>query len=237
MDFKIAQNFEYAGRDYWNWAAWIEGEPDRLDRIRAVAWILHPTFSPSTVEVNDRRSAFRLETSGWGTFRLRAKLKFHDGETETLSKMLRLEYPEGDEKASTKEALSSYPLSGKVFLSYSSEDEIEANRVHVALKDMGMKVFDVRSVEPGQPIDAAVRKYIRESDAVIGVFGKTVSPLVITELDQAAALEKRVFTLSPAHEKLLGLKELKKFDRYELPEDSSLMGSQLETLFRNSPFD
>lgn len=206
MSYRIAQSEEYLGRDYWNWSAWIEATPDELDQLEVVIWILHPSFSPSRVESRSRDTQFRLSTSGWGTFRLRAELHCKGRDPLSISRNLRLTYPdnqEPNESASTR--LSSAPRkrsegnnSPTVFLSYSSEDESQALQVRQAMERLGARVLDARSISADVPFDAAIRKMIRESDAVMSVIGSDyASPYVLTEMKVAAAEEKPTITLLP----------------------------------------
>ena len=97
MKYKIGQDFEYLGNDYWQWRAWIDADKAALDRIAQVVWILHPTFSNPRVVTKDRKRRFMLKTAGWGTFRLRAEIDLRDGTTATASRNLTLEYPDGDD--------------------------------------------------------------------------------------------------------------------------------------------
>lgn len=66
------------GHGIWSWTAYLAG-PDR-HRVRQVTYQLHPTFSPNQVTV-DRRTGqdFALTRTGWGTFRLGARVYLTDG--------------------------------------------------------------------------------------------------------------------------------------------------------------
>jgi len=87
---KIAQDSRYRGNDWWDWSVWIEGTSSELDQIDEVTWRLHPTFSPSKVTKRDRTTGFRLDTSGWGTFTIRADLKLTNRSSQTLKHELEL---------------------------------------------------------------------------------------------------------------------------------------------------
>ena len=92
---KIAQSQHYEGDDWWVWKVWINAESAELRKVRSVTWHLHPTFEPKDIEIDDRSSKFALETSGWGTFRVRATVELDDGTTRKLSHELELTYPDG----------------------------------------------------------------------------------------------------------------------------------------------
>jgi transcription initiation factor IIF auxiliary subunit len=93
MTFAVAQSEHYLGSKRWEWSAWIDATPEDLEQLNEVRWVLHPTFSPSTVVVTDHASKFMLSTSGWGTFLLRAELRFRQGGTAIeLTHMLKLSH-------------------------------------------------------------------------------------------------------------------------------------------------
>jgi transcription initiation factor IIF auxiliary subunit len=92
---KIAQDQEYEGGDWWSWSVWIEAHPVELEKIEKVVWRLHPTFPEPVREVSNRKEKFRLETGGWGTFRVRAEVVMKGGAKAALSHDLKLQYPGG----------------------------------------------------------------------------------------------------------------------------------------------
>lgn len=95
MALEIQQGFKYQGKDWWKWWVWIEGPEDELDQIDHVVYMLHPTFHNPVRTVTDRSSKFRLETSGWGTFSIKAKAILKDGEKIHLKHDLVLEREDG----------------------------------------------------------------------------------------------------------------------------------------------
>jgi transcription initiation factor IIF auxiliary subunit len=95
MALKIAQNYKYVEDDYWNWSAWIEGSDSELDQIESVTYNLHPTFPNPIRTIKSRKNKFLMETAGWGTFTLYAKVKRKNGSTQRLKHELELRYPDG----------------------------------------------------------------------------------------------------------------------------------------------
>jgi transcription initiation factor IIF auxiliary subunit len=91
----IQQAQEYMGNDRWRWSVWLDGEPQDLDLVDHVVYILHPTFHHPVREVCDRSTNFRLETSSWGAFTIHAKAMLRDGREVTLDHDLVLVYPDG----------------------------------------------------------------------------------------------------------------------------------------------
>ena len=201
MSYRIAQDFEYAGNEYWRWWAWIEAGDASLDKVREVTWILHPTFKQSRVRVTDRSSKFQLKTAGWGTFLLRAEVVLQDGAKQLLKHNLRLEYAKTSaNEASVRmraPAKSVRPLT--VFLSYSTQDSRTAARWRVGLNKAGFEVMDQTRLGAGERWGEALKRMISQADAVVGLVGDDeISPWVSAELEAAVAADKPAFAfLSP----------------------------------------
>ena len=93
--YKIAQDFKYEGYDWWNWWIWIEGDPTDLDEIDHIVYTLHPTFPNPVRKIADRKSKFKLESEGWGTFTIYAKVVLKNKKEIPLEHELSLEYEDG----------------------------------------------------------------------------------------------------------------------------------------------
>lgn len=199
MSYRIGQDFEYVGRDYWHWRAWIEAEPAELDAVQEVAWILHPSFSQTRVVVRERVSGFRLESAGWGTFLLRAEVLRKDGQKHPLRHTLRLEYPEdADAPAPSRSvaAKGATPAPRSVFLSYSTLDARAAARLREGLEKAGIMVRDQSRLGSGEPWREGLQRMIAQSDAVVGLVGEDeVSPWVSAEMQVAMAAAKPTLAL------------------------------------------
>ncbi len=208
MKLTIEQASEYAGNDYWNWRAWIGGKPADLDMIEKVKWFLHPSFSPSVVVSRDRSKAFRLETSGWGTFTLRAEVNCVDGTDQTLRQPLKLLYP--DEATSAK-ARSSRPSSSgasvatvdelagaaaehgvrKVFLSYAASDRRDALALRRAIETLGLTVSDDSAIGGDQPFELATLNLIAGADATVAYLSSELpSAFVAQEINASVKAGK-----------------------------------------------
>lgn len=94
--YEIAQDYSYIGDDFWNWSVWIEASETSLDKIENVIYNLHYTFKEPVRIINTRNNKFKLETSGWGTFTIYARINFKDKSVLELEHELELYYPEGD---------------------------------------------------------------------------------------------------------------------------------------------
>lgn len=92
---QIRQFEEYAGRDWWKWAVWLDGSSNELNEVEYVEWRLHPTFPDPVRRATDRGTGFRLETGGWGVFPIHAAVHLKDGTTLKLKHHLQLHYPDG----------------------------------------------------------------------------------------------------------------------------------------------
>lgn len=95
--YSIGQSEHYEGDDWWTWAVWVEASDEALGQIDSVEWRLHPTFSNPVRRIRDRASKFRLETGGWGVFKIVALVRLTNGEEVKLGHNLKLHYPDGEE--------------------------------------------------------------------------------------------------------------------------------------------
>lgn len=95
MAMKLEQDFDYKGKDLWEWSVWVNASDAELDRIERVQYTLHPTFPKPVRDVFDRATKFRLTTSGWGVFTVYAKAFLKTGETVEMQHELELRYPSG----------------------------------------------------------------------------------------------------------------------------------------------
>lgn len=95
MPLEIRQGFRYHGEDWWEWWVWIEGPDGELDQVDHVVYTLHSSFPRPVREVKNRHNKFRLETSGWGVFKIYAKVVHKDNRETLLEHDLELRYPDG----------------------------------------------------------------------------------------------------------------------------------------------
>ena len=59
--------------DWWHWSVFLDddGSGD-LEQVEYVDYVLHPTFPNPRRTIRDPKTRFKLTTSGWGTFSIRA---------------------------------------------------------------------------------------------------------------------------------------------------------------------
>lgn len=243
MSYRIAQDFDYAGNDYWHWRAWIEAEPAMMQAVDKVVWILHPSFKRTRISAADRSTGFMLKASGWGTFRLRAEVVLKSGESRALSKTLKLEYPDDHAPVATRglAAGTGQPVGNNVgdavapprtvFLSYSGEDSRAASRLRNKLEDAGISVLDASRLKPGESWAEALRLMMAKSDLVIGLVTESeASPFVLDELQAAVAADMPAVALVPFGSAGAGLPA--SIQRLEF-DPSRSETSELLTLIRN----
>jgi hypothetical protein len=196
MSYRIAQDFEYIGKDYWRWSAWIEAEDAELDQVEEVVWILHPSFRRPRRIATERSDKFRLKTAGWGTFLLRAEVVLQDRSRKPLKHYLRLEYPESSETDDSPRSATSSHRPPTIYLSYSTQDSRVAAKVRAGLESAGVEVLDQTRLGPDEPLTEALQRMIVRSEAVVGLVGDDeISPWVDAEIKAALASSKPALVL------------------------------------------
>jgi transcription initiation factor IIF auxiliary subunit len=78
------------GLKYYDWKVFVDADPDTLQRIDSVTYILDPTFPDPVRTVNDQSTKFALATKGWGEFEIRAQIRYKDGSSDSTSYRLDL---------------------------------------------------------------------------------------------------------------------------------------------------
>jgi hypothetical protein len=193
MSYRIAQDFEYVGKDYWRWSAWIEADDAELDKVKEVVWILHPSFKEPRRVVTERSDNFRLNTAGWDDFLLRAQVVLADGEKRLLKHNLRLEYP--DKEAAATEAAAQVRRQRCIYLSYSQQDSRVARKLRAGLENAGLKVLDQTRLGKDEPWSEAL---MEQYDVVVGLVGEDgISPRVSDEIQTAMSSSKPTLLLVP----------------------------------------
>ena len=199
--FRIAQESHREGSAWWRWSTWIEGSPADLDSIEEVLWHLHPTFSPSLVPCRDRSTKFRLDSSGWGEFTLRATIATTQGESISLRHQLQLEAGEATASVEPGEVphrgageVARTPSSPRIYLAYSLADVDLGKQLEASLRSHGARV-EIPNQESGaaQSMAASVVESIAASDAVVVVNSNAAGEFVGLESQLATARSKPVF--------------------------------------------
>jgi transcription initiation factor IIF auxiliary subunit len=79
MALKLKNSWFYKGDDWWDWEAFIDDEGSgELSNVDYVEYVLHPTFPNPLRKITNPQGGFRLKTSGWGPFYLKAFVHYKD---------------------------------------------------------------------------------------------------------------------------------------------------------------
>ncbi len=90
----VKQSYTYVGDDYWDWSVWIESDDAKnLNKISSVTYHLHNTFPNPVRTIKNKKSQFKLDASGWGTFTIYVIVKLKDKSVIELKHKLSLDYP------------------------------------------------------------------------------------------------------------------------------------------------
>lgn len=93
MTLKLKNTWNYNGNDWWHWEAFLDdGGSGELADVANVQYVLHETFPNPIQRIDTPENGFRLQTAGWGTFRLKAFVHFKDGSKQKLIHEIKLEY-------------------------------------------------------------------------------------------------------------------------------------------------
>jgi transcription initiation factor IIF auxiliary subunit len=92
ISLSLRNKWHYKGEDWWDWEAFIDDHGSgQLSSVDHVEYVLHPTFREPIRKISDRKDGFRLKTSGWGTFMLKAFVHMKSGQKLKLEHILVLE--------------------------------------------------------------------------------------------------------------------------------------------------
>lgn len=93
MDIQLKNNWKYKGNDWWEWEAFVDdGGSGEIKDIEFVEYVLHPTFPDPIRRIDSRNNNFKLQTEGWGEFKLKAFLHKKDGSKKKLEHNIELQY-------------------------------------------------------------------------------------------------------------------------------------------------
>ena len=192
LNIRLTNSASSKGNDRWNWSVWLEGEDHELDQIKAVEYILHPTFRNPHRIVTDRNSNFRLDSNGWGEFMIHAKITTVHETTFSMDHWLRLS-EEGDEPAPTRAAPAEANKKPKrVYLSFGNADLYLASQVGKFLQEHGVEVVTGNDITAGESIGRAIQSSIGHSDSVVALVSNESSQWVNVELEEAVKQGKEV---------------------------------------------
>ena len=70
--------------EWYRWRVWVDEPREKLDEIKSVEYLLHPTFPVPKKVATDREHQFELIGSGWGQFWIAATIIFNNFQEETV---------------------------------------------------------------------------------------------------------------------------------------------------------
>ena len=181
MEFRIQQEATRRSAEWWQWSVWVDGSESALDQIDYVEYILHPTFAKPIQQVRNRRTKFRLSTSGWGEFKIHIHIYQRDGSVQKLDHWLRFE---GSAQPGGL-AIPAKSIEGaRCFVSYSLADAGLVETVSNLLAKSGIQFVGADDYEPNISIDEALRRLLTGVDYGLIIFTDVrISPWVTAEAD------------------------------------------------------
>ncbi len=193
MTLRVKQHSVYQRNDWWKWSVWLEGRPKDLAAIDHVVYTLHPTFPDPVRTVRDRRTGFKLESSGWGEFELYLEIVDREGRVRRRRHRLSLPYPAKGIRMKEGELESA---KGPVaYVSSSAADSPIARELREALSDRGFQIPSMEELPAGVPWERAVDAIL--SSAEVAVFLLSGRPSLWTQAEIELALSHKVRHVVP----------------------------------------
>jgi transcription initiation factor IIF auxiliary subunit len=205
MTLRIEQIASYKGKDWWEWSVWLEGTKAELNAIDRVVYTLHATFADPIRTIKTRENGFRLNSAGWGEFRIYIEIIQREGKRIKRSHWLKLEYPKDSKqtghavKKSTGRTMvrSKAPekpevelgskASQSVYISSSAADAEFARKLRDQLSEHGVKVYSAEDISAGLPWKQSIQKAIEGADATVFVVSGEPNLWLKLEMDYAKA--------------------------------------------------
>jgi len=175
---RIEQTSKQIGESQWKWSVWLEGSQAELDAVKHVTYHLHPTFEKPVVKRSKRKTKFRLNRSGWGTFVIKIEVRKKDGSTDWMRHRLRFSQTEP-----------------RVFVSAAASEESEIDAVKGVMQNLDIGVSSAKDVPAGEDLSSTIRENIDQSQALIVINGPTPSRWVLQEVETAKALGKPIISI------------------------------------------
>lgn len=220
MSISVKQSASYTGDGRWNWAIWLTGSAAELETIEQVTYTLHPSFPNPVRVIRARRGGFRLQSNGWGEFKIYIDILFKNGTHTQLSHDLKLneeieqtERPNGKQIAATIAELARQPpIKGTVqklmhtmvehaaehlptltfFVSGGVADVPTIDRLRTALVKLNMRILSADDVPVGVPFAVHIENLITQADIVVLMLSSRPSLWMNHEIEVAKRHGKRI---------------------------------------------
>lgn len=198
MGLHVEQTSSPVSEDRWEWAVWLDGPPEELDRVESVTYQLHETFPKPVHTISDRDSGFRLDASGWGEFMIYVTVAFEDGTTESLRHWLQL-CDETPDRGGSGDSEPDLPTS-TVYLSAGLADSDVVDELRAAFQELGVRVIThedramyVEKTETA--LQFSLEPVLNEADFGVAVISDSVSSWVQSEVGELALQRTPVIPL------------------------------------------
>jgi transcription initiation factor IIF auxiliary subunit len=188
-NLRLMNDSRAEGDEWWHWTAWIEGPESDLDEVSSVTYLLHPTFTPRTITVDDRSNKFSLVSSAWGEFLLAADVLLKNGSRARLERWLELGASARRKDPGPRDAPTRKP---RVFISGSLADSPLVQSLSEALERMGVEVSTHDSFDEATTLQAELKRALQSVDAVVPIFSQPLSRWVVAEATEAVELGREV---------------------------------------------
>jgi len=193
--YSIQQQSKQAGKGWWSWSVWLDGTERDLERVESVRYLLHPTFAEPEVEVRNRSRKFRLDSSGWGEFLLRAFVRMKNGKVQQLSHWLKLDEASPKETTGGGQLEEAFPQL-KVFLAASVVDRPQVLALRNALIKNNVQLVGAEdAIKIGEPWFKSVSKAVGDSDVMVLVNTDATRNWVPEEVGMAMKANKPVYSV------------------------------------------
>lgn len=195
MSLQVKQETTYKGRDWWQWAVWLDGSADELNKISHVVYTLHPTFPTPVRSIDNRKENFRLDSAGWGEFEIYLDVVYKDGKTLKRKHWLKLEYPQASKRTAGVRKAAGPVKKPALFLSSSVADAEAAGFLRRILSKYNIRVVPPDELPASMPMGKIVESMI--SDVDIAVFVISGRPSLWMNREIEATLAHKVRTIVP----------------------------------------
>ena len=180
-------------KNYYKWAVWIKALEGDLSEVERVEYLLHPTF-PNRLRISsDASNGFRIESKGWGEFRI--DISIIKKESAGMLQLAHWLVLSDEDNEVVSRGVPDEIEAKKVYISYSKIDTRTAQTLENMLADLGMEVASGSDIQPG----VSMKKYIEESidsaDVVITINPGNENDWQKAEIEIAEGFQKNIIPI------------------------------------------
>ena len=227
----VKQKAEYRGHNWWSWSVELDGPDEELDKVAYAQYTLHPTFPDPVQRVANRRTKFRLKSSGWGEFMLYVEVGYKSGKTERLEHWLELSMPEGD-GPTERQTKNAPPRAGgdvqakeeaaategqqphRLFLSHGVADLPFAHALQQSLKDYRVEVMTTVDAPSDLPLEVYLRTMLAKATSACFILSDRPNNWIVREFIAAKNRGLPVYLLTFIGSKFELPEEMEYFEAY-----------------------